>query len=180
MLMSEDTQDILFTNQHQLFLVTLHFFGGVLFVQDMLAGLEGGLHKGLFFDLLLRVLVLDQAPCPHGEDFSFHRFLLRGVRNDNTAGALLLRLSGPDQYPIVQRCEFHRAPPFIHARTLPIPTRVATYLYRRSLQRYIILLDCRTHCAHCGLSDSTICPCVSNRKECVLCVKGIAGGSSSY
>ena len=71
------TQDILFTNQHQLFIVALHFSGGVFLVQDMLARLEGGLHKRLCLDLLLRILVFDQASSAHGEHFSFLRFILR-------------------------------------------------------------------------------------------------------
>src|SRR5687768_7146911 len=103
-LASLGAQDILFTNQHQLFIVAIHFCGGVFFVQDLLTRLKGGLHKCLLLDFLLRVLILDQATSPHSEDFSFLRSLLRGVWNDNAAGSLLARLATSDQYPIVQRC----------------------------------------------------------------------------
>lgn len=96
-------QDILFSNQHQLFFVALHFSGGVFVVQDMLARLEGGLHKRLLLDLLLRIPIVDKVTRAHGEDLSFPGFLSRGVRNDNAAGALLAWLAGSDQDPIVQR-----------------------------------------------------------------------------
>src|SRR5690242_21922424 len=82
-------QDILFTNEHQCFIVALHCSGSVFIVQDMLARLEGGLHKGLLLDLFLRILVLDEATSTHGEDLSFLRPFLRGLRDNNAAGALL-------------------------------------------------------------------------------------------
>lgn len=101
--LGKNAQDILFTNQHQLFFVALHFSGGVFVVQDMLAGLEGGLHKYLLLDLFLRTTVLNKMTWPHGENLSFPRFLLRGLRNDNAAGTLLAWLAASDQDPIVQR-----------------------------------------------------------------------------
>jgi hypothetical protein len=110
---------ILFSNQHQLFFVALHFSGGVFVVQNMLARLEGGLHKRLLLDLLLRIPIVDKVTRAHGEDLSFPGFLSRGVRNDNAAGALLAWLAGSDQDPIVQRPTrgvYQRCPHYTSAR----------------------------------------------------------------
>src|SRR5690348_5606454 len=96
--LANNAQNIAFLHDDQVFTVDLHLGARPLAEQDLVAG--------LYVERRDLALVAASAGAD-GNDFAFLRLFLGGVRNDDSAGRLLVGLDSADEDAVMKRPETH-------------------------------------------------------------------------
>src|SRR5258706_13754672 len=90
----DDAEDVVLAQDEMLLTVDLHFGAGVLAEEDDVARLDVE---------LANFAVLENLAVAHGHDFALDRLLLRTVRDDDPALALLFFFDPLDDAAVLQR-----------------------------------------------------------------------------
>src|SRR5918994_8010186 len=94
----DDAHDVALLHDQEILAINAHLGAGPLAEQDAVAGLDV---EGL------NLAGLVAGARPGGDHLALLRLLLGGVRDDDAALGLLLRVDAADDHPVVQRTELH-------------------------------------------------------------------------